>query len=739
MYFRATTVPLTMRRSIPCTSTTGIGGASKRQYLLSSMSTTTALMPSNTDASISTKYNRMASTTTRQFHETRRQFLSNNNSNNNNKSKLSAMSSASDSDRKFVLWDSLSASMKEVPLTATATTSNDVDANTTTASTTNTTNNTATTTKALAWYTCGPTTYSAMHLGHARTYVWLDMMRRVLESTAKARGAPPPLFVMNITDIDDKILAASIESSSSLSQQQQKQQSSSYQSPMAISRRAETNFWKDMDRLGCERPHITTRVTEFVDSDIVPYIDRLVQQGMAYATTDGVYFDVEAFEAKVGPDTKYGKLAGAAIQSSSDNSAQNNDDDNNEVSSTVTEKRDRRDFALWKARKEGEEVYWSSPWGKGRPGWHIECSAMIEAIQQRFQETHQFLVHAGGFDLKFPHHTNEIAQAEAYHHGDPNSNGGCCPCPLEHNETNKEWIPHWVHTGHLMIKDTKMSKSLKNFLTVDELWFDYDASSSSQLDSPADDFRLWCLMGGSYSHREEYSRSKILMARQNREKLLRFLLDGERWVQQCGRQSEKIDEDEDSDCDSDKRWSDHESSFFVAVNAASTDAHRALLNNMHGTKYAEKLLNIAEAGSAHIRQTKASGGVNVEPVKAALQSIRGLLSLVGFSGLTVRAGLQSASGDNDNDTPNASSINNYVVGGETAIVEELVRFRAAVRAAALADVKSKNGTDNVKAILKACDELRDALPAMGLEVMDSKKDEDSQWRFCVPTKQDKTL
>jgi len=603
---------------------------------------------------------------------------------------------------KFMLWDSLSESMKEVPLIFEP---GEEECKNSKHRPTNKNK------KALAWYTCGPTTYSAMHLGHARTYVWLDMMRRVLEFVASARGVPPPLFVMNITDIDDKILAASEETKQT--------QPTDYQSPMSISRRAEARFWKDMDRLGCQRPHITTRVTEYVESSIIPYIDHLVHKDMAYVTRKGVYFDVASFEEKLGSSSKYGKLAGKAVSSSPHSTTHD---------SPVSEKRDQRDFALWKARKDGEEVYWSSPWGDGRPGWHIECSAMIEAVQRQFQDTHKFLIHAGGWDLKFPHHTNEIAQAEAYHHG--NSNGGGCACPLDHYQNNKEWIPHWVHTGHLMIKDAKMSKSLNNFLTVEELWFDYDTSTSSPLDSPVDDFRLWCLMGGSYAHREEYSRSKILLARQNREKMLRFLLDGERWVQQCTELAAS------EDCiDTKKRWGNADTSFFATVASASAAAHQALLNNMQGTKYAESLLRLSEAGSAHIRQNKAGAGTIVEPVKAALQSIRSLLALVGFSELTVRAGLQSVTAGNGRGDESDSG--SYIVGGETAVIEELVRFRAAVRTAALKDVKSKNATDNVKAILMASDQLRDALSKIGLEIMDNKKDVDAMWRFCAPAKDEK--
>jgi cysteinyl-tRNA synthetase len=573
---------------------------------------------------------------------------------------------------KLVLYDSLSQSLKEIPVMTQDQ-------------------------KALAWYTCGPTTYSAMHLGHARTYVWFDMMRRVLEFVCAARGAPPPLFVMNITDIDDKIIASAAEEKVS---------------PMVISRRAEASFWRDMEKLGCQRPHITTRVTELVDSDIVPYIERLVQQDMAYVAKDGVYFDVLAFEQKMKSLSKYGKLAGAATSATTSEGI-------SAMEPEASDKRDRRDFALWKLRKEGEDVYWSSPWGDGRPGWHIECSAMIQAVQKRFQHSHKFLVHGGGIDLKFPHHTNEIAQAEAYHYG-------TCNCPNDHSHLSKEWIQLWIHTGHLMVKQTKMSKSLKNFLTTEELWFDYDAAKASKLDSPADDFRLWCLMGGSYGHREEYSRTKIKGARKNREKILRFLLDGERWLAGCKNESTTSDQLEDYD----KRWSAEDYALFISVNDASKDAYRALLNNMRGTAYVDGLIRIAEAGSAHIRKSKPSSSAIAEPVKTALQTTRNLLSLLGFSDLTVRAGLLDDSSNLDT-SANSNSSAGYVAGGESALIEEVARFRAAVRKAALHDVERKRGTESTKAILEACDKLRDAMPGMGIELMDGK-DGSALWRFCVP-------
>jgi cysteinyl-tRNA synthetase len=249
-------------------------------------------------------------------------------------------------------------------------------------------------------------------------------VRRVLEHHLAKNGKAPPLFVMNITDIDDKILAAA---------------KGGDESPLALARRFEVEFWKDLDALHCLRPHVVTRVSEHVDSDVVPYIQKLCDSGMAYESDDGVYFDLRAYDEKLGKVTKYGKLAppSAAIDFFSLDS-----------DTSLIKKKDPRDFVLWKKRKDEEDLFWESPWGQGRPGWHIECSAMIESVSVAFEDTHDFQFHAGGVDLKFPHHANEIAQSEAYH-GD------------ELLSRPREWIPHWVHTGHLHIDGLKMSKSLK--------------------------------------------------------------------------------------------------------------------------------------------------------------------------------------------------------------------------------------------------------------------------------------
>ena len=321
--------------------------------------------------------------------------------------------------------------------------------------------------KGLLFYTCGPTVYAPAHLGHARTYVCLDILRRVMiansnsSSTSSRRKGrrkrqdvstetdstapnnddntrvPAPLFVLNITDVDDKILAAAAAASTG---NDGRDSDSNGGDPVQLARKYEREFWRDWDALNCLRPNIVTRVTEHAESHIVPFIERLVEKGMAYEYVDGVYFDVSAYNKKMNHLTKYGKLAPPAAAHGTDDilrkaniNNNNNDDDDDDADdiknyNPANQKRDVRDFVLWKKRKGQEALYFASPWGDGRPGWHIECSAMIEAIQEKFRDSHEFFAHAGGIDLKFPHHTNEIAQSEAY-------------------LGVGEWIPHWVHTG----------------------------------------------------------------------------------------------------------------------------------------------------------------------------------------------------------------------------------------------------------------------------------------------------
>jgi cysteinyl-tRNA synthetase len=254
-------------------------------------------------------------------------------------------------------------------------------------------------------YVCGVTSYDFSHIGHARCYVAFDVAARVL----RARGYQVT-YVRNFTDIDDKIIKRANELG---------------EPPTALSSRFIEAYREDMKALGVLPADIEPRVTEHIP-EILSLIGKLVDRGLAYASEGDVYFSVRAF-----PD--YGKLSRRKL-------------DDLKAGARVEpgeQKRDPLDFALWKAAKPGEP-FWESPWGAGRPGWHIECSAMSERY---LGET--FDLHAGGKDLVFPHHENEIAQSEG--------------------ASGKLFARGWMHNGFVTVDEEKMSKSLGNFFTIREV------------------------------------------------------------------------------------------------------------------------------------------------------------------------------------------------------------------------------------------------------------------------------
>ncbi len=259
-------------------------------------------------------------------------------------------------------------------------------------------------------YVCGPTVYNYIHIGNARSFVVFDMVRRYFEY----RGYFVK-YVQNFTDVDDKIIKKANEEGRSVSK---------------VSERFIGEYFKDTDALGIQRATIYPRATQVMD-DIISFISVLVRKGYAYETQDGVYFSVEKFK-------DYGKLSKKNIDDLISGARV-------EVNDT---KRNPLDFALWKLAKPGEP-YWDSPWGKGRPGWHIECSVMSSKY---LGDT--FDIHCGGPDLVFPHHENEIAQSEA--------------------KSGVKFVNYWMHAGYLNINNQKMSKSLGNFFTVREILEKYD-------------------------------------------------------------------------------------------------------------------------------------------------------------------------------------------------------------------------------------------------------------------------
>ncbi len=255
-------------------------------------------------------------------------------------------------------------------------------------------------------YVCGPTVYDYSHLGHARVYVVFDTVVRYLRHRGFA-----VTYVRNFTDVDDKVIARAVERG---------------RDPVALAAEFAQAFSEDMDRLGCARPDVQPRVSEHVP-DIVSLVQALEDKGVAYPAGDTVWFAVRRHPG-------YGKL-----------SKRNLDDLRSGARVEVdADKQDPLDFALWKGAKRGEPS-WDSPWGAGRPGWHIECSAMsTRYLGERFD------IHGGGMDLVFPHHENEIAQAEAAH--------------------GPGYARYWMHNGFVNLNQEKMAKSTGNFFTLRDLF-----------------------------------------------------------------------------------------------------------------------------------------------------------------------------------------------------------------------------------------------------------------------------
>ncbi|AOM84584.1 cysteine--tRNA ligase [Salisediminibacterium beveridgei] len=259
-------------------------------------------------------------------------------------------------------------------------------------------------------YVCGPTVYNYIHIGNARPAVVFDMVRRYFEY----RGYDV-MYVSNFTDVDDKIIKAADDLDEDV---------------MTVAERFIAAYYNDTEALGVRKADLHPRVTETM-TEIVTFIERLVEKGYAYESGGDVYFRTRKFE-------KYGQLsqqslddlqAGARIQ-------------------IGDKKEDPLDFVLWKSAKE-QEIAWESPWGEGRPGWHIECSAMVKKYLGDTID-----IHAGGQDLSFPHHENEIAQSEAL------------------NE--ERMANYWIHNGYINIDNEKMSKSLDNFILVHDIINQFD-------------------------------------------------------------------------------------------------------------------------------------------------------------------------------------------------------------------------------------------------------------------------
>ncbi|GAB6262102.1 cysteine--tRNA ligase [Photobacterium sp. R1] len=294
-------------------------------------------------------------------------------------------------------------------------------------------------------YVCGVTIYDLCHIGHGRTFVAFDVVSRYLRYSGYDLT-----FVRNITDIDDKIIKRAAENGESCD---------------SLTERLIGEMYTDFDALGMARPDVEPRATKFI-AEIIALCERLIERGFAYVADNGdVMFEVSKFD-------EYGKLSGQDLEQLQAGARVD----------IETAKRSPLDFVLWKMSKPGEPT-WESPWGPGRPGWHIECSAMNSAILGD-----HFDIHGGGSDLQFPHHENEIAQS-------------CCA-------HDTQYVNTWMHSGMVMVDREKMSKSLGNFFTIRDVLGYYDAESVR-----------YFLMSGHYRSQLNYSEENLKQARSALERL----------------------------------------------------------------------------------------------------------------------------------------------------------------------------------------------------------------------------
>ncbi|XP_049846698.1 probable cysteine--tRNA ligase, mitochondrial isoform X1 [Schistocerca gregaria] len=478
------------------------------------------------------------------------------------------------------------------------------------------------------WYSCGPTVYDSAHIGHASCYVRFDIVRRILAN----HFGMNVVFVMGITDVDDKIIKMALSQGEDIK---------------TLTRHYENEFFEDMTKLNVQRPSITARVTDYIPH-IIAFVENLLTKKHGYITSDGsVYFDVKSLPG-------YGKLVQVVI------------DEEEEISNSM-EKRSPQDFALWKGSKE-YEPFWLAPWGKGRPGWHIECSAIASALLGESID-----IHSGGVDLLFPHHENEEAQCCA-HHSIP------------------QWTNYWLHSGHLQLKESgKMSKSLKNTISISDFLKEYTSN----------EFRMFCLLS-HYRNSIEFTNSSMEHARGVYRKIEDFLVDCEASINGY-KDTGVIDEPE----------------VLKSLEEARISIHSALADDFDTSKTTSIIMNLIHFVNKMLLTKRNDTYVGSQAA--------GLVACCNFVKNTMESfGVTSSTGQKHSETTVAADVGLVIDSALTFrnTVRELSK-------SSLKDKDIENHAEkskaNSEALLKACDNFRDDLRSAGIIIKDHNKK--SSWVY----------
>ncbi|ODV70415.1 cysteinyl-tRNA synthetase [Hyphopichia burtonii NRRL Y-1933] len=623
------------------------------------------------------------------------------------------------------------------------------------------------TTKHINWYCCGPTVYDHSHMGHARNYVSTDICRRILQDYFGYNIN----FIQNVTDIDDKIIIAArqeylfeqkisnvyekvndelvevskkhlsdyisknlpqfnqdqdfIDWINQVNTEQETQLNPKFPMYLKASKLAhqtifddnaknvpiidflqnikeismpsldkefgstvndpsifrklpsywENKFNEDMSKLNVLPSSITTRVSEYIPN-IIDFVDKIIENGYAYSTNDGsVYFDTFKFEND--PNHDYAKL-----QPWNKGSLELINDGEGSLSTGQSSKKSTADFALWKGSKPGEPS-WPSKWGDGRPGWHIECSVMASDITGETMD-----IHSGGVDLCFPHHDNELAQSEAYYN-------------------NKQWVNYFLHNGHLHIQGQKMSKSLKNFITIEQALKDF---SSRQL-------RL--VFALSYWDKPIDFKDSLIQEVKTYESTLSKFFTNVRALNNDVKHKISIDGTNPS-----KKISQHERDLLQSLKQAQTDVHSAFCDNLSSPQVLRIIQDLVSKSNNYIQLT--SSGETELRIDSLLQITRWIVKILDILGFDARS---DKLGWLDSTTEGDSSSSKEDVA--LPYVKALAQFRDSIRNSAI-------NKSQYSDFLDACDSLRSDLVNLGVS-LDDRPNGSALVKFLNPQEQEQLI